>query len=136
MLRFFLCRSRTARLIGHQLPDRFRKFWEFIEDTDGAQPLFMVERRRAAHHRPSRDIAVSAALRGHDDAVADLAVPGDANLSGQDHVLAHCGRSRKAHLRAQQRMLAHRRAVPHLHQVVDFSAAPDAGFANAGAVDT
>ena len=34
-----------------------------------------------------------------------------------------------------KRMLADRGAVPHLHQVVDFDAAADARFANAGAVD-
>ena len=31
------------------------------------------------------------ALRGHDDAIADIAVSGDAYLAGKDDVLAHHG---------------------------------------------
>src|SRR5438270_9742542 len=56
------------------------------------------------------------------------------DLACQNHVVADAGRSCEAYLRAEQSAFSNFGAVPHLDQVVDFCAAPDAGLSDAGAV--
>src|SRR5271167_85112 len=79
-LRFVLCGIGTALAASHQISNRFRKLRQFIEDTHRSQPLFVVKGRRAADHRSRGDVPVSAALGGHDDPIADVAMTGDAHL--------------------------------------------------------
>ena len=74
------------------------------------------------------------ALGGHDDAIADVAVSGDAHLASQNDILADDGRSCQPHLRAQKGMLGNCGSVSNLRQVVDFNATANAGFTDAGAV--
>ena len=93
VLRFVLLRLRTAMAASHQTPNRFRKLWKFSEDAYCPQPLFVVEGGRAAYHGARRDVPVGAALGGHNDAIADMAVSRDPGLTGEDDVLAHDRRS-------------------------------------------
>jgi hypothetical protein len=58
-------------------------------------------------------------LRRGNGAVANPAMPGDPNLSGEDDIFADFGRSGEPDLRAQQRIFAHARTMANLHQVVD-----------------
>ena len=95
----------------------------------------MVEGGRSGEHRAWGNIAVEPGLGDGYDAVADVAVPGDPDLAGQDDVFADVGGSGQPHLGAQQRVFTHRRAVPHLHQVIDLDAVPNARGAYAGSVD-
>ena len=76
-----------------------------------------------------------AALRDGDGSVSNFHVAGNADLSGENHVVAYIGRSRQANLRDEQRVVAYAATVADLHQVVDLRAASNAGFANAGAVN-
>src|SRR5437899_6016268 len=76
------------------------------------------------------------ALRGHDHAVADFAVPGHAHLPGQDNVLAYLSGARQAHLGAEHGIFGNNAVVPDLDQIVDFCVAADAGLVQAGAVNT
>ena len=122
--------------MAHQGANRFGEFWESIEDTDRAQPLFVVEGGRAADHRTRGDIAVSAALSRYNDAIANIAVSGNANLSGENHVLADDRGSGQTDLGAQQSILADSGAVTDLYQVIYLHPATNTGFANAGTVDT
>src|SRR5271157_628048 len=136
VLRFVLFGIRVAMLAGHQTPNRFCKLWQFSEDAYRPQPLFVVEGGRATDRGACRDVPVGAALGGHDDTVADVAVSGDADLTGQNDILTNDRRAREANLRAKQGMFADCGAMPHLHQVVDFDAATNAGLSDAGAIDT
>ena len=69
-----------------------------IEDGGGLEPLAVVERRRPANDFTWRHIVRNAGLRGHDDAVAELAVSGNADLPGEDGVSADLRRAGEAHL--------------------------------------
>ncbi len=100
-----------------------------------AQPLAIVDRRITTDDFTGSDVVGNTGLRRGDHAVADAAVAGDANLSGEHHVAADLGRAREPDLRAQQRVLAHTRSVADLHQVVDLRAVGNDGRADAGAVD-
>src|SRR5208283_2666025 len=82
-LRLVLPRAGIVWLAGHERSQHSGKLRKFIEDAHGAQPLFVIEGGGAAHHRAGRNIAVCATLRRHDDAVADVAVSGDADLTGE-----------------------------------------------------
>ena len=96
----------------------------------------MIDRRSAADDGPGRHVSRDPALRRNDRAIADLAVTHHSHLPGENHILAHVGRTGEADLRRQQRVFANARAVAHLHQIVDLYAAADVRLANAGAVDT
>src|SRR5208337_3515132 len=133
-LRLVLPSASMVWLAGHERSEHSCKLWKFIEDGYGAQPLFVIEGWRAAHHCAGRNIAVGATLRRHDDAVADVAMSSDADLTGENHVLADDRRSRQADLRAEKGVLADGRAVSDLHQIVDLYPSSDAGFPNAGAI--
>ena|SRR5271166_56627 len=100
MLRFALFGIRVAMAASHHAPNRFCKLWKFSEDAHGSQPLFVVEGGRATYHGARRDVPVGAALGGHNDAIADMAVSCDPGLTGEDDVLAHDRRAGKANLRA------------------------------------
>ena len=67
-----------------------------------AQPLLVVECRRAAHHCSRFYIMRDAALRCHDGSIAHAAVARNAHLPGQDHILANLRRARQTDLRANQ----------------------------------
>src|SRR5271167_666613 len=134
-LRFVLWGIGTAVAASHQTSNRFRKLRQFIEDTHRPQPLFVVECRRAALRYAGGYVPVSAALGGYNDPIADIAVSGDPHLPGEYDVLAYYGRACEPNLRAKQCMVADRRAVPDLRQVVDFDAAANTGFTDAGAID-
>ncbi len=82
--RFVFSRSRVAFPGSHNRPDRFRKFWEFIEYADRAQPFFVIEGGRSADHGACRNISMGSALGGHDNAIANVAVSGDAHLAGEN----------------------------------------------------
>jgi hypothetical protein len=56
-------------------------------------------------------------------------------LARQNHIFANRRRPGQPHLGAQQRIRAHRRAVPNLHQVVDLRPGLDPALANRRAVD-
>ena len=135
MLRFVLSRVSFAIAAGQKDSYRSCKLWKSIEDANRAQPLFVIERGRAADHGTCRNVAVGAALRGHDDAVADIAVSGNTHLAGKYDVFPdYCGPG-ETDLSAKQSVLAHRRAMSDLRQVVDLRTAADTGFADAGAID-
>src|SRR5258708_5380962 len=74
-------------------------------------------------------------LRDGDHAVADLAVAGDADLSGEDDVVSNIRRPCQADLRAQQRVGPHRTTVADVDHVIELGATRDVSFSNAGAVD-
>ena len=59
-----------------------------MEYTDRPQPFFVIEGRRSADDGACRNIPMGSALGGHDDAIADIAMSGDAHLTGEDDILA------------------------------------------------
>ena len=61
-------------------------------------------------------------------------MPGHAHLPGQDDVVADVRGAGQPHLRAEQAVPTYGRGVAHLHEIVDFGAAADAGFAHGGPV--
>src|SRR5271157_3555034 len=136
LLRFVLLGIRVAVVASHQTSNRFCKLWQFSEDTDSPQPLFVVEGRRAADCGSCGDVSVGATLGRHHYAIADVAVSGNPDLASQDDVLSYDRGTCETDLRAKQRMLSNRRAVSHLHQIVDFDATADSGLADAGTIDT
>src|SRR5208283_5924296 len=99
------------------------------------QPQPVIDGRSAADHGSGGNVVRDAALGDGDGSVSDLDVAGDAYLSGENHVVAYIRRSGQADLRDEQRVVAYGATVADLDQVVDLRAAPNAGFANAGAVD-
>ncbi len=70
-----------------------------------------------------------------DGAIPDGEVAGNPDLTGKRHVMANMSRAGKSDLRAKQGVLSDGRGMPYLDQVVDLGTAPDAGFANNGAID-
>jgi hypothetical protein len=68
-------------------------------------------------------------------AVSDFYVAADANLSGQDYVVAYFGGAGEAYLGAEQGVVAYGATVAYVDEVVDFRASSYAGLAYAGSVD-
>src|SRR5450759_2599654 len=99
------------------------------------QPQPVIDGGSAADHGSGGNVVGDAALRDGDGAVADLDVAGDADLSGENDVVADVGRAGEAYLRAEQRVVSYGATVADVDQVVEFRTAPDAGLADAGAVD-
>lgn len=104
---------------------------------DGAytKPLAVVIRRGATDDLAIFDITPDPRLRSHNDAIADMAVPGHSDLSGENCIIANVRGAGQAYLRTEQRVFANRGAVSYLNEVVDLSAAADARFADTGAVN-
>ena len=100
------------------------------------QPLAIFNGWIAADDGARRYIVGDAGLGGGDGSVADLTVASHAYLAGEDDILPNMGRACEADLGTEQSVLADRRAVTNLNQVVDFDAASDSRFAHAGPVDT
>src|SRR5229473_6628304 len=59
-----------------------------------------------------------------------------AHLPGKNALVAHFGGAGEAHLAAQEGIFANFRGVTHEHEVVNFCAAPDAGFSDGRAIHT
>src|SRR2546427_11017320 len=57
-----------------------------------------------------------------------------AHLPGKNALVAHFGGAGEAHLPAQERIFANFRSVTDEHEVVNFCAAPDAGFSDGRAI--
>src|SRR5712691_6984287 len=57
-----------------------------------------------------------------------------AHLPGKNALVAHFGGAGEAHLPAQERVFANLRGVTHEHEIVNFCAAPDAGFSDGRAI--
>src|SRR5450759_4952542 len=131
------CRTPKASRLGLWLScpsHALRQFRQLVKHGDAAQPLTVINGRRAAHYFSRLDILGYSALRSRNRAVADGAVSGDAYLSGKDHILAHdCGTG-QPDLGAEHGVFANLAAVADLHQVVDLGAPPHACLADAGAV--
>ena len=98
VLRFVLFGIRVVMVASNQTSDRFCKLWKFSEDAYCPQPLFVIEGGRATYRGACRDVPVGAALGGHNDAVADMAVSRDPGLTGEDDVLAYDRRAGETHL--------------------------------------
>src|ERR1035438_8942911 len=62
-------------------------------------------------------------------------VPGNADLSGQQHSFAEDRTAGESSLRADDVILAHHRGVTYLHQAVDFGPALHARLSHRGAID-
>jgi hypothetical protein len=95
----------------------------------------VIDGGSAADHGSGGDVVGDAALGDGDGPVSDFYVPAYAYLSGQDYVVAHVGGAGQAHLGADQRVVSYGAAVADVDEIVQFSAAPDAGLAYAGSVD-
>jgi len=111
------------------------QFRQTLEDRRRPQPLPVVDCRITADDFACGYVVGNARLRSCHDTVADPAVTRDPNLSREHHVATDLGRSRKTHLRAEQRVLTHARAMSHLHQIVDLRAVGDHCCAYARAID-
>src|SRR5664279_1635786 len=81
-----------------QLLDVASKFWQTAEGVDGAQPLSVIESWGTTDDFAGIDVAVGAGLGGDDDSIAYSAVPGDANLPGEQDALADVGGAGEAYL--------------------------------------
>src|SRR5580658_9991545 len=60
---------------------------------------------------------------------------GDSGLAGENGVFADYRGTGQPGLGAEKRILAHLRAVPHLHKIVDLDSIADARLAHRGAVN-
>lgn len=78
---------------------------------------------------------MEAGLGDGDNIVADVAVAGDADLSGEDDIFADVRGSGEADLGAEQGIVGDGRSVADLDEVVDFDAVADVGGSDAGAVN-
>src|SRR5271165_405808 len=116
-------------------PNRAGNFGQFRQDGGILEPEFVIDGGCAADQRAGGNVVGYAALRGNDGGFADLAVPDNADLTRQNHAVANFRGTGEADLRAKQSIFADLRSMTDLHQVVDLDPAPDAGFADAGAVD-
>ena len=74
-------------------------------------------------------------MGGNDHSVPQLAVSGNAHLTGQNHIAAQLGGAGHAHLGTEHGVFADSTVMSHLNQVIDFGSAPDAALAQAGAVN-
>ena len=95
----------------------------------------MIDGGGSADHGPRRNVVGDAALSDGDGAVADLYVAADSYLSREDGVVADVGGAGEADLGAEQGIVPDGAAVSDVDHVVDFGAAADARFSNAGTVD-
>jgi len=95
----------------------------------------MIDGGSAADHGAGGDVLGDAALGDGDGAFAYFYVAADADLSGEDGVVADVGGSGEADLGAEKRVVSDGAAVADVDHVVDFGAAADARFSNAGTVD-
>ena len=84
---------------------------------------------------PGSHVARNTALRGDDDAVADDRVADHTNLAGQDDVRTDGARSGETYLGAEQGILADKRSVANLNEVVDLRAGTDSCLSDSGAID-
>src|SRR5262249_55672053 len=117
-------------------PDGASEFRQAVINRNAAQPLLVLDGGISADKLAVFYVVGNAALRGGNDAIADAAMAGHANLAGEYHVVTHVGGSGKPDLGAEQGIVADAGAVTDLYQVIDFRSAPYARFADAGAVDT
>src|SRR5207245_10870189 len=116
LLSLLLFRSGTQRL---------GNFRQFVKNRRATQPQLVVNRRITADHGSRGDVAGDATLSSGDDTVTNLAVTGDTDLSGQNHVVADLCRPGKHYLRAYKRVYADFGTVAHRHQIVYFRPATD-----------
>ena len=116
-------------------PYRARDVGKFRQDSGIFQPQFVIDGGRSANQCSGGNIVGHAALGRDDCAFSDFAVADDADLSGKNRLVADFRGASQADLCAQQGILADAGTVADLHQIVDFHAACDVGFADAGAVD-
>ncbi len=79
---------------------------------------------------------MQAGLTGRDHSISNRAMSGDSDLSGENDVLAHVGRSCQSYLGAEQCVFSHARSMAYLHQVIDLGAPRNPRNAHAGPVDT
>src|SRR5260370_7902759 len=63
-------------------------------------------------------------------------MPGHADLTGEDHVLADLGRTRESDLRAQHGVFSGAAIVTDVREVIELGIAANARLAQAGPVDT
>lgn len=112
-----------------------QKFGEAIEECGGAKPLAIVDGRIAADDFAWGYIVWNAALRGGHGAIADGAVPGNADLSGKDDMIANSGGSGEANLCAEERISTHRRTMTYLNEIIDLCPGLDARLSNGSPVD-
>src|SRR5260370_39301505 len=127
---------RRALSRFRSVPYRPRQLGQLGKHGHAAPPLLMVKRRRAADHRSRLDIAMGPALRRHDYTVADFAMPGHADLTGEDHVLADLGRTRESEPRGQHGVFSGAAIVTDVREVIELGIAANARLAQAGPVDT
>ena len=74
-------------------------------------------------------------MSSEDDAVADGAMAGYADLAGENDVVADDRRAGEAGLRTDQRVISDTRSVADLDEIVDFCSVADFGCADCRAVD-
>src|SRR5262249_7835762 len=71
----------------------------------------------------------------NDGAIADVNMIGDADLAGDDHVVAGCGGAADADLADEDVMFAEVTVVPDLHEVVELGPLADTRCLKSAAVD-
>ena len=91
--------TRLRTFIVLFLPHRLRDLRQSAQQRRVFQPQFVIDRRRPTHDSSSWNVAGNAALRGHNGAIADLAMAHDTDLPCQNHVIPHLSRTGKADLR-------------------------------------
>src|SRR5438067_7206700 len=116
-------------------PQRLCDLRQFVENRTAAQPQFVIDRGIAADHRSGGNIAGNTGLGSGNSAVANLAMPGNANLPGENHVVAVFGRSRQSYLGTKQGIVSDTRSVSYLNQIVDLCAAADTRVADSGDIN-
>lgn len=126
---------RKASLALRQLSYCFGNLGELGVCSATLQPQLMIDGGGSADHGSGGNIVGDAALSDGDGSVANLDVAGDADLSGENDVIAYVGGAGEANLRDEQSVVADGAAMADLDEVVDFRAAADASFSDAGAVD-
>ncbi len=129
------CRfSRTCTTRGS--PQAPRELRQAIEDCDCPQPLSIFNRGIAADYLARSNIVGNSTLCGGNYSITNRAVASDADLPGENHVVADLRGTGEAHLRTQQGSLTYFRTVSNLDEVVDLRPASNSRFADAGAIDT
>ena len=118
-----------------QLSHRLGDFREPGECSNSAQPFPSFESGATREHRSSRDVAADSGLRVDDRIFVNGEVSGNANLSGEQHVLFQAAASGESRLSADDIVLANRAGVANLDQAVDLGSASNARFAYGGSVD-
>jgi hypothetical protein len=98
---------------------------KFIEHSGTAKPQLVIDSRIATDNSTRRHVIWDTGLRRRDSPITNFAVSGNTHLSGQDHIVANFGGTRKPDLSAEKRSLSNLRAVSNLHEVVHLRTAPD-----------